>query len=98
MDSTEKLDDSRARGRLLGHALAEHPAGQQDSQAGTRVGIYQEKHGVPHLGGLLDAQGGHDAMIHGVVQEDHFRGIDNQGEERIQFMFQHPVHPRAKGI
>ena len=92
MDSAEKLDYSSPWGRLLGHTLSEYPAGQKDSETGTRVRIHQEKHGVAHLGGLLYSQWGHYAVVHGVVQEYHLGGIDDQGEERVQLMLQHPVH------
>ena len=84
VDAAEELDDRRARGRRLGHALAEDGVGQQQAEARAGVGLEQEQHRLARLRGLLDAERGQHAVVDRVVEEQHLGRLDEQRGQRQQ--------------
>ena len=98
MNTAKELDNHGAGGRLLGVALAERPASKQDTQAGTGVRVHQEQHRLSHIGGLLNAQRSHYAMVDRIVKEEYLGRIDQHGQERIHLVGEHPVDPVAQAV
>ena len=96
MYAAQELDHDGAGSGLFSAALAESPACQQDTEARAGVGINQEEHALPYLRRLLDAQRGHDAVVHRIVEEQHLGGVYQHGQQRIQLVGEHPVHTRGE--
>ncbi len=96
MDAAHKLDDGGGSGGGAGLALARHAVGQQQSQAGAGVGLDHEEDGLAHLHGLLRADGGKDAVVDGVVQEEHLGGLHQDGGEGQQAPVHQELHARAQ--
>ena len=98
MDPAKQLDHRGSGSGLLRHSLSEDPAGEKDSQTRSRIRIDEEKHGLSHLGGLLDTERGHDSVVDGVVQEKDLRRIDQHGQQRVHLVGKHPVDPAAEQV
>jgi hypothetical protein len=66
----------------LGHALAEEHVGEQQAQAGGRVGLEEEEDRLAGLLGLVGAERGQDAVVDGVVEEEDLRRFDDDRGQR----------------
>src|SRR5215211_3134004 len=75
---------------------AEDGVGDQQPGARPRVGLQQEQDRLALLGGLLDAERGQDAVVDGVVQEQHLGGLDDETGQREQAVVDQPVDAVAQ--
>ena len=94
MDAAQQVDDDRAGGGLAGLlVLAAEPVGQQDAQAGAGVRLQHIHDGAAGLGGLPRADGAEDAVVDGVVEEEHLGRLDEDGHQGQQPVGDEDVHP-----
>ena len=84
------------RCRLLGVATAEDHVGKQQAETRTRVGFDQENQRLALRGSLLDAERGEDAMVDGVVEEQHLGRLDQDRGKRDKTGADQGVNARAE--
>ncbi|MPM51737.1 hypothetical protein SDC9_98488 [bioreactor metagenome] len=92
MDATEEVDDDGARDRSAYHARPGDPVRQQEAEAGAGVGLDHEQDGAAGGLGLLDAERGEDAVVDGVVEEQHLGRLDQDRGERQQVVGDQDAH------
>lgn len=81
--------------RLAHIAAAEKPAGQQYAQPGPGIRFQQEHDRLPGFAGLLDADGREDAVVQGIIEEQHLGRLDQKRHERQQSVADHDLHAVA---
>ena len=85
MDAAQQVDDDRTGCRLTGGIiLAKEAVGQQNAQTGAGIGFQHIHDGAAGLGGLTCADGTEDAVVDGVVQEQHLGRLHEDGDQRQQ--------------
>ena len=96
VDAAEEVDDHRAGGGQLEHALAGDEERHQEAQAGAGVGLKQEMDGAPRLLGCRYAQGREHAMVEGVVQEQDLGGLDDDRRQGQQASLDQVIHDDSR--
>ena len=96
MDAAHELDDGGGSGGGAGFALARHAVGQQEPKARPGVGLDHEEDGLAHFHGLFRADGGKDAVVDGVVQEEHLGGLHQDGGQGQQAPVHQELYARAQ--
>ena len=93
VDAAEEVDDHRARGGLAGlGVLAEEAVREKNAEARAGVGLEHVHDGAPGGLGLRDADGREDAVVDGVVEEEHLGGLDEDGEQRHEAVLHEDLH------
>ena len=95
VDTAEELDDYGAGCRLAHIAAAEKTAGQQYAQPGPGIRFQQEHDRLPGFAGLLDADRREDAVVQGIIEEQHLGRLDQKRHERQQSVADHDLHAVA---
>lgn len=95
VDTAAELDDYGAGRRLAHIAAAEKPAGQQYAQPGAWIRFQQEHDRLPGFAGLLDADRREDAVVQGIIEEQHLGRLDQKRHERQQSVADHDLHAVA---
>lgn len=95
VDTAEELDDYGAGRRLARITAAEKPAGQQYAQPGPGIRLQQEHDRLPGFAGLLDADRREDAVVQGIIEEQHLGRLDQKRHERQQSVADHDLHAVA---
>ena len=93
VDAAQQVDDDRTGSGLAGGVvLAEEAVGQQDAEARAGVGFQHIHDGAAGLSGLTCTDGAEDAVVDGVVQEQHLGGLNKDGHQRQQAVCYQEVH------
>lgn len=82
-------------GDIANFAAAEKPAGQQYAQPGAWIRFQQEHDRLPGFAGLLDADRREDAVVQGIIEEQHLGRLDQKRHERQQSVADHDLHAVA---
>ena len=93
VDAAQQVDDdSTGSGLAGGVVLTEEAVGQQDAKAGAGVGIQHIHDGATGLSSLTCTDGAEDAVVDGVVQEQHLGRLNKDGHQRQQAVRHKEVH------
>ncbi len=87
MNTAEEVDDDRTRCRLLrGLILGEDPVSKEDTKAGARIRFQHVHDGTSGFCRLFNANWREDTVVDGVVEEQDFGRLNEDGRKRQQSM------------
>ncbi len=98
MDAAKEVDDCRTARRLFSTATTKEHIGHQHAHTRTRVGFDQEENGFAGFTSLLDTERREDTVVNGVVQEQNFRGFDEDRSQWQQVVLHHQIHARGENV
>src|SRR4028119_3948 len=98
VDAAEEMDDRGAWGGGPGDAAAEDGVREQDTEPRPWVGLDHKEYGLAGFSCLLDGERGEDAVIYGVVQEEHLRRLDDDAYERQEAGGHHRVDASTEDV
>ena len=97
MDSSQEVNDDSSRSRVLGRlVLCKCPVCQEHSESRTRVGFEHVHDGLSRCLDLLGTDRCKDAVVDGIVQEQHLGRLNEDGCQREQVVVDEYVYTGSK--
>ena len=97
MDAAEQVYDERTRRGVLRDLIpGEEPVREEHASAGAGIRLDHVEDRLAELTRLLRAERREDAVVDRVVEEEHLRGLDDDGDERQQAVLYEHLRTRLE--